>query len=123
MDIKVTDLIHRINSFMPKNKCNELINLFENNINLCDQETSLKYIEGKEKDFYTDNFKCLNLSTHKNKSKELEEGFKISSHYIQGMIINYINFLKINFSTSIDSKNSEYLLRSILFNILIFILN
>ncbi len=67
MDIKVTDLIHRINSFMPKNKCDELINLFESNINLCDQETSLKYIEGKEKNFHTDNFKCLNLSTHKNK--------------------------------------------------------
>jgi hypothetical protein len=91
MDIKVTDLIHRINSFMPKDKCNELINLFENNINLCDQERSLKYIEGKEKDFYTDNFKCLNLSIHRNKNKELDEGFKISSHYIQGMIVNYIN--------------------------------
>ena len=104
MDIKVTDLIHRINSFMPKDKCDQLINLFENNIDLCKQETSLKYIEGKEKNSYTDNFKCLNLSIHKNKNKELEKGFKIYSHYIQGMIINYINFLKINFSTSIDSK-------------------
>ena len=104
MDIKVIDLIHRINSFMPQDKCNQLINIFENNLDLCDQETSLKYIEGKEKNFHTDNFKCLNLSIHRNKNKELEEGFKISSHYIQGMIVNYINFLKIKFSTSIDSK-------------------
>ena len=104
MDIKVTDLIHRINSFMPKDKCDQLINLFENNIDLCSQERSLKYIEGGEKNFHTDNFKCLNLSIHRNKNKELEEGFKISSHYIQGMIVNYINFLKIKFSTSIDSK-------------------
>jgi hypothetical protein len=104
MDIKVTDLIHRINSFMPKDKCNYLIDLFENNINLCNQERSLKYIEGEGKKFHTDNFKCLNLSMHRNKNKELDEGFEIASHYIQGMIVNYVDFLKIKFSTSIDSK-------------------
>ena len=95
MDIKVTDLIHRINSFMPKDKCNHLIDLFENNISLCNQERSLKYIEGEVKKFHTDNFKCLNLSLHRNKNKELDEGFEIASHYIQGMIANYIDFLKI----------------------------
>jgi|TARA_R110000803_G_scaffold153507_1_gene218409 hypothetical protein len=104
MDIKVTDLIHRVNSFMPKDKCNKLIDLFEKNIDLCISETSLKYIEGEKNNFHTDNFKCLNLNLQRNKSKELEEGFLICHHYIQAMIFNYINFLKINISTSIDSK-------------------
>jgi predicted 2-oxoglutarate/Fe(II)-dependent dioxygenase YbiX len=104
MDIKVTDLIYRINSFMPKNKCDLLINLFEKNAEFWDQERSLKYLEDQEKHIHIDNFKCLNLHIHRVKNKELEEGFKICSQYIQGMILNYINYLKIKFSKSIDAK-------------------
>jgi predicted 2-oxoglutarate/Fe(II)-dependent dioxygenase YbiX len=89
---------------MPKNKCDLLINLFEKNVELCDQEQSLKYLEDQKKHMHIDNFKCLNLHTHRNKNKELEEGFQICSQYIQGMILNYINYLKIKFSKSIDAK-------------------
>jgi len=104
MDVKVTDLIYRINSFMPKDKCDLLINLFEKNVEFWDQEQSLKYLEDREKHMHLDNFKCLNLHTFRNESKELEEGFQICSHYIQGMILNYISYLKIKFSKSLDSK-------------------
>ena len=56
-DHKISDLKYRINGLVPKNICQNLIEIFEKYPELYLTEVSYKY---KTKKAEVDNFKCLN---------------------------------------------------------------
>lgn len=100
MNLKIKDLIFKQNSLVPKDKCKYFINIFEKYISYSTPEQSFKYIEGQKHNMKKDNYKCLNLS-HYYENKEIKEAADLASFYISFMVLNYINFLKINISNAI----------------------
>lgn len=104
MNLKIKDLIYRQNNLIPKDKCKYFIDIYEKHKDKAHKEHSIKYIEGKNNIQVVDNYKCLNLSMLYNDNNEIKEAADIASIYIHIMILNYINYLKINISKSITDK-------------------
>ena len=100
MNLKIKDLIFKQNSLVSKDKCKYFIDIFEKYMPYSSSENSLKYIENKNSFVKEDNFKCLNLSQFYEIDK-IKEAADLASFYISLMVLNYINFLKINISNAI----------------------
>tara|TARA_R110000751_G_scaffold260997_2_gene360359 strand:- start:1078 stop:1692 length:615 start_codon:yes stop_codon:yes gene_type:complete len=92
-DHKISDLKYRINGLIPKNICKDLIDTFEKYSELAVTEGSYKY-KTKTKKQEEDNFKCLNLSQINNANKDILHALAVAKHYINIMIINYVNHIK-----------------------------
>jgi len=103
MDLKVKDLIYRKNNIMPKEVCNYFINLFENNIEKTLREASTKHIVNEGLAYKLDNFKSLDLSKLYKDSPEIEKAKNLAFKYIEMMILNYTQHLKINISPVINN--------------------
>jgi hypothetical protein len=103
MNLKIKDLIFRQNNLVPKDKCKYFIDIFEKYIHYSHSEQSIKYIENQEHSIKKDNFKCLNLSKFY-EIDEIKKAADLASFYISLMVLNYINFLKINISKAITDK-------------------
>ena len=100
MNLKITDLIYRQNRLVPEDKCKYFIDIFENNIHNTVKEQSVKQIEGKSLFRQEDNHKILNLSKNY-ENEEIKEAADLAAFYISLMVLNYINYLKINISKAI----------------------
>ena len=103
MNLKIKDLIFRQNNLVPKDKCKYFIDIFEKYKDKSHNEISLKYIEGEQNYHKTDNYKCLNLSTLY-EIEDIKKTADLASFYISLVILNYVNFLKINISKSITDR-------------------
>jgi predicted 2-oxoglutarate/Fe(II)-dependent dioxygenase YbiX len=84
---KISDLKYRINSLVPKNICQKIIEIFEKYPELNGQESSYKY---KTKKHEVDNFSCLNLSRIENPNEHILYAFNEAKKYINIMITNYV---------------------------------
>jgi len=103
MNLKIKDLIYRQNNIVPEDKCNYFINIFEKHKDKLFFESSIKYTEEKNNIKQRDNFKCLNLSNFY-EIKEIKEAADLAMFYINIMILNYTNYLKINISKFITDE-------------------
>jgi hypothetical protein len=92
-DHKISDLKFRINSLVPQNTCQKIIEIFEKYPEFHNAESSYKY---KTKKFEQDNFKCLNLSIINQPNKDIEYALNEAKKYISIMIINYVNYIRTN---------------------------
>tara|TARA_A100000172_G_scaffold77312_1_gene61528 strand:+ start:648 stop:1250 length:603 start_codon:yes stop_codon:yes gene_type:complete len=88
---KISDLKYRINGLVPKNTCQQIIEIFEKYPEFHQHETSYKF---KTKKTEEDNFKCLNLSKKKNHNKDTLHALKESRKYMSIMITNYMLYIK-----------------------------
>lgn len=104
MDLKIKELIYRKDKIMPKDVCNYFINLFENHGDKLDIEGSEKYVKGKPVTYEKDNFKCFNLTSHQGEDEEIDKAKHLAFRYIEIMILNYTQFLKINVCPVINSR-------------------
>jgi hypothetical protein len=101
MNLKIKELIFRQNNLLPKEKCEYLIDIFEKYSSKSTIENSLKFNEVEKNPFQKeDNYKCLNLSNFY-EIEDIKKAADLASFYISLMILNYINFLKINISKAI----------------------
>ncbi len=105
-DHKISDLKYRINGLVPKNICQNLIEIFEKYPELYLTEVSYKY---KTKKAEVDNFKCLNLSTIKNPNEDILYALAVAKQYINTMIINYVSYIK---SKKISPTFSDHLINA-----------
>jgi hypothetical protein len=103
MNLKIKDLIYRQNNLVPKEVCKYFIDIFKKYEEKTHFEKSIKFTESNNNEYVLDNFKCLNLS-QLYKIDEIKEAADIASFYISLMILNYINFLKINISKFITNR-------------------
>jgi len=103
MNLKIKDLIYRQNNFIPKNHCKYFIDIFEKYKDKHYFETSLKYNEENYNQRIEDNYKCLNLS-RLYEIDEIKKTADLASFYISTMVLNYVNFLKINISKFITDR-------------------
>jgi hypothetical protein len=103
MNLKIKDLIYRQNNFVPKNKCEYFIKIFEKHKDKCDFEHSIKFNEEHNNKKITDNYECLNLSKFY-EIDEIKEAANLAAFYISIILLNYINYLKINISKFITDK-------------------
>lgn len=103
MDLKVKDLIYRKDKIMPKEVCNYFIDLFKNNIDKTSKEASTKHIINEGLAYKLDNFKSLDLSKLYKDSPEIEKAKNLAFKYIEMMILNYTQHLKINISPVINN--------------------
>jgi len=104
MDLKVKDLIYRKNNIMPKEVCNYFINLFKQNIEKTQKEASTKHIVNEGSAYKLDNFKSLDLSKLYKDNPEIEKAKNLAFRYIEMMILNYTQFLKINITPVIGNS-------------------
>jgi len=104
MDLKIKDLIFRQNNFIPIDKCNYFINIFKEYISYSYFEESLKYIEDEKHFFKFDDYQCLNLSKLYH-IEEIKKAADLACFYIDLMVLNYTNFLKIKISKAITETN------------------
>ena len=88
---KITDLKYRINSLVPKNVCQNIINIFEKYPELSRPEQSYKY---KTKVVELDNFNCLNLSVINNPNADILYALNEAKRYLSIMIANYVLHIK-----------------------------
>ena len=105
-DHKISDLKYRINGLVPKNICQNLIEIFEKYPELYLTEGSYKY---KTKKAEVDNFKCLNLSTIRNPNEDILYALAVAKQYINIMIINYVSHIK---SKKISPTFSDHLMNA-----------
>jgi hypothetical protein len=103
MNLKIKDLIYRQNNFVPKNKCEYFIKVFEKHKDKCDFEHSIKFNEEHNNKKIIDNYECLNLSKFY-EIDEIKEAANLAAFYISIILLNYINYLKINISKFITDK-------------------
>ncbi len=103
MNLKIKDLIYRQNNFVPKNKCEYFIKIFEKHKDKCDFEHSIKFNEEHNNKKITDNYECLNLSKFY-EIDEIKEAANLAAFYISIILLNYINYLKINISKFITDE-------------------
>ena len=95
-DHKISDLKYRINALVPKDVCKKIIDIFEKNSKLLENngygtESSYKFKTGK---IEKDNFECLNLCAVENSNKEIEYALNEAKKYIAIMITNYVLYIK-----------------------------
>jgi hypothetical protein len=88
---KITDLKYRIESLVPKNVCQEIIEIFKKYPELYTAEQSYKYNTSK---FQVDNFSCLNLSQINNPNEDILYALNKVKFYINLMVTNYIIYIK-----------------------------
>ena len=103
MDLKVKDLIYRKDKIMPKEVCNYFIDLFKQNIEKTQKEASTKHIVNEGSVYKLDNFKSLDLSKLYKNNPEIEKAKNLAFRYIEMMILNYTQYLKINISPVINN--------------------
>jgi hypothetical protein len=103
MNLKIKDLIFRQNNLVPKDKCKYFIKIFEKHKDKCEFEHSKKYNEEHNKKIITDNYECLNLSKFY-ENHEIKETADLAVFYINIILSNYINYLKINISKFITDE-------------------
>jgi hypothetical protein len=101
---KISDLKYRINSLVPLNVCQKIIEIFENYPELNGQESSYKY---KTKKHEVDNFSCLNLSIIENPNEDILYCLNEAKKYINIMIANYVLHIK---SKKISPTFSNFLI-------------
>jgi len=111
MNLKITDLLYRQNGLVPKDKCKYFIDIFEKYVSFSGKEDSIKFIEGKDNFRYEDNLKVLDLLNNC-QNKEIKEAAELAYFYVNLMILNYTNYLKIKISKAI----TDYFIKK-LFNI------
>ena len=105
-DHKISDLKYRINSLVPKNICQKIIEVFEKYPELTEPENSYKY---QTKKIEIDNFKCLNLSRIQNPNEDILYALNEAKKYISIMIANYVLYIK---SKKISPTFSDKLISS-----------
>ncbi len=88
---KITDLKYRINGLVPKDVCQNIINIFEKYPELNGPERSYKY---KTNVVELDNFNCLNLSIINNPNKDILYALNEAKRYLSIMIANYVLHIK-----------------------------
>ena len=98
---KISDLKYRINSLVPKNICQKIIEIFEKYPELTNAENSYKFKTQKQE---IDNFRCLNLSTIENPNEDILYALAVAKQYINTMIINYVLYIR-NKKISPDFNN------------------
>tara|TARA_S200002703_G_scaffold144556_1_gene138303 strand:- start:442 stop:1029 length:588 start_codon:yes stop_codon:yes gene_type:complete len=101
-DHKISDLKYRINGLVPKNVCQQLIEIFEKYSELSGPEQSYKY---KDKKIKLDNFNCLNLSRITDPNKDIKEALDISKMYLSIMITNYVLYIQKNICATFDNTS------------------
>jgi len=99
---KISDLLYQINSLVPKNICEYFINLYENNSNYSDFESSYKHQTKKTE---VDNYKTLNLSELSTKNEKFIQPLEIAKIYINIMITNYVLNIQKNICPTFDNLN------------------
>jgi hypothetical protein len=104
MNLKIKELIFRQNNLVPQEKCKYFIDIFEKYSYKSINESSLKFSEVEKNYFKTDNYKCLNLSNFC-EIKDIKKAADLASFYVSLMILNYVNFLKINISKAITDMS------------------
>ena len=90
-DHKISDLKYRINGLVPKNTCENIIEIFEKYPELTMFEESYKY---KTKTIEDDNFNSLDLSKIKNPNEDILYALNEAKKYISIMITNYVLYIK-----------------------------
>ena len=103
MDLKIKNLIYRKDSIMPKEVCNYFIDLFKSNFEKTKKEASTKLIVNEGSVYKLDNFKSLDLSKLYKDNPEIEKAKNLAFRYIEMMILNYTQYLKINISPVINN--------------------
>ena len=103
---KISDLKYRINSLVPKDVCQKIIDVFEKYPELAVTEGSYKYKTNQPE---MDNFKCINLSRINNPNKDILYALTAAKHYINIMTINYVNYIK---SKKISPTFNNHLINS-----------
>ena len=103
---KISDLKYRINSLVPKDVCQKIIDVFEKYPELNTTESSYKYKTNKNE---VDNFKCLNLSRIQNPNEDILYALNEAKKYISIMIANYVLHIK---SKKISPTFSDKLISS-----------
>ena len=88
---KISDLKYRINGLVPKQICQNIIEIFEKYPELSGPEQSYKY---KSNTVEIDNFECLNLCTVQNPNEDITYALKLATKYINIMIANYVTHIK-----------------------------
>lgn len=105
-DHKISDLKYRINSLVPKNVCQKIIDIFEKHPELNGLEESYKFKTNKQE---TDNYKCLNLSRIQNPNEDILYALNKAKIYISIMILNYVNHIKIKkIAPNFNDLNIKY---------------
>lgn len=118
MNLKIKDLIYRVDGLMPRNECIYFINLFEKYSNIAINESSTKYLIGKNPYVKYDNYKALSL-TDNSDNPELQSACELAWSYVSLMIEKYVFYLKLNISEVInkDFINSTTSLRILKYNV------
>jgi hypothetical protein len=102
MILKITDLIFRKNKVLTKEQCNNFIKIFEKYSKLGHKEQSRKYAEVDKNEIELDNFTALDLNLNSN-VPEIEKAVFEAWSFIGPQINNYIEYLKLNISPTINS--------------------
>ena len=101
--INIKDLIFTLPNLIPIQKCDQYINFFKKNEKQAGKEKSKKYY--KNKVFKnTDNFDALQISKRLNEFPEWKNIHDELLYYINSIVLNYENYLKINVSPAIVSE-------------------
>ena len=90
-DHKISDLKYRINGLVPKDVCQNIINIFEKYPDVFHIENSYKYQSQKLED---DNFACLNLSQISNPNEDIKYALEMAKQYLSIMVTNYVLYIK-----------------------------
>jgi predicted 2-oxoglutarate/Fe(II)-dependent dioxygenase YbiX len=105
-DHKISDLKYRINGLVPKQICQNIIEIFEKYPELTGPEQSYKY---KSNTVEIDNFECLNLCKVQNPNEDIIYALESAKKYINIMITNYVTYIKFK---KICPTFSDFLINS-----------
>lgn len=105
-DHKISDLKYRINGLVPKQICQNIIEIFEKYPELSGPEQSYKY---KSNTVEIDNFECLNLCKVQNPNEDIIYALESAKKYINIMITNYVTYIKFK---KICPTFSDFLINS-----------
>lgn len=108
-DFKITDLIFNYKKLVPNYFCEEMIDLFENNIDIHEQESSFKFKTNK---FEQDNYRVFNIFKYLNRPN-FKKLTMLTHEYVKIILNDYKKYIKDsgickNFET-IHIEDSEYL--------------
>ena len=107
MNIKLLDLIYRLNGLVSKKSCEYFISSFENNIKLVGPESSLKYGGEHDGKKVVDNFDSLPLHSYLD-NKEIKAVYDLACVYLETALLNYVSHLKKNVCSTILKSQYNY---------------
>tara|TARA_R110000824_G_scaffold179290_1_gene359471 strand:- start:14 stop:622 length:609 start_codon:yes stop_codon:yes gene_type:complete len=107
INIKLSDLIYRLNGLVPKKACDYFISTIENNIKLAISESSLKYGGENHGKNVTDDYAALPLHLLLD-NKEIKAAYDLACVYLETALLNYVSHLKKNVCSTILKSQYNY---------------